>query len=199
MGQGWRLLVAEPGKDKARQSTAAHCPSYSVPFTSVRAEVPARDPGHAHTPSPQAHVHTANFSFPTPDLLLLLGSPAALQVVSLGRKGLSHPCLESLAWVREEGGHVSTGWPLCVPPCLPIHAGLVPAPTPSHIQLPGGWCVFPQGRARPDLCSRVCVHGIQGALGKRQSLHIMTKNVRISVKWSSLRDMLKVCMWQGAL
>lgn len=48
----------------------------------------------------------------------------------------------------------------------------------------------------PGLCTWCC---IQGDLGKRQHLHIKTKNVRISIKWSSLRDMLKVCMWQGAL
>lgn len=186
------------GRTEARQSTAAHCPSYSVPCTSVSADVPGRDPGRAHTPSPQAHVHTANFSFPTPDLLLLLGSPAALQVVSLGNKGPSHPCLESLMWVREEGGHVSTGWPLCGPPCSPIHGGLVPTPTPVTYDFQVAGASFHRAEldltSVPGLCTWCC---IQGGLGKCQ--HLLTKNVRISIKWSSLRDMLKVCMWQGAL
>lgn len=93
------------------------------------------------------------------------------------------PLLREPGWVLEEVAMgVSTGWPLCGPPCLPIHGGLVPTATPSHIWLPTGWCILPQHPAGPHLCPGACAHGacIQGDLGKLQHLHIKTQNVRLS-------------------
>lgn len=98
------------------QSSPRHLTPSVLPFSQPRDWV-------AHPPA-QAHVHTVNFRSP-------LGSPAALQVVSLGSKGLNHLCSEPGREGEEGHGYHRGMVPLWCP-LLGHPLGVGAVPTPGH-------------------------------------------------------------------